>query len=102
MPLTGIVELSSPNERQRGQFTSEQWQQLGRKGRPRPARVTRRSRRACLRLGDAQRERKAKRRWKRHIGDEAVEMLRNGCGMGVTDALLAGLSEMQRRVLVAA
>ena len=45
MPLTGIVELSSLNERQRRHLTSNH---LGRKGPPRPAQVMRRSRRACL------------------------------------------------------
>ena len=52
MLLTGIVELSSLNERQRGHFTGEY---LGHKGPPRPAHVMLRSRRACLRLGEAQR-----------------------------------------------
>ena len=50
MPLTGIVELSSLNEGERGQTTSEA---SGRKCTPRPARITRQSWRACLRLGDA-------------------------------------------------
>ena len=50
MPLTGIVELSSLNEGERGQTTSEA---SGRKCTPRPACITRRSWRACLRLGDA-------------------------------------------------
>ena len=45
-----VLVLSSLNERERGQSTRESF---GRKGAPRPARVTRRSRSACLRLSEA-------------------------------------------------
>ena len=52
MPLTGILELSSLNERQSGELISELQRH---KYTPRPVRITHRSRSACLRLGEAQR-----------------------------------------------
>ena len=55
MPFNGIVELCSLNKRERGQLTLEL---SGHKGSPRPARLTRRSWRACLRHSEEQRLRR--------------------------------------------